>query len=143
MGGPIVRDRLWFFVGHTTQRADQFLANTFLNQDPAGFGYVPDLDRPAIDENLIREQSLHLTWQATSTDKVKLYWGNNRNNKAHALQGNVLGSLFVAPEAAIKINVPPNTYQATWVRSQTNRLLFEGGLSLHSYRTSCFPPTKR
>ena len=139
VGGPIVRDRLWFFVGHTSQRADQFLANAFLNQDPAGFVYAPDLDRPALDENLIREQSLHLTWQATSKDKIKLYWSNNRTNKEHALQGDVLGSLFVAPEAAIRINVPVNTYQATWVRPQTNRLLFEGGVSLHYVPHKLFP----
>ena len=28
-GGPIAEDRLWFFVGHTTQRANFFAPNTF------------------------------------------------------------------------------------------------------------------
>ena len=131
LGGPIVRDRLWFFVGHTTQRSDLFPSNTFLSKDPAGFGYVADLDRPSLDENHVYENSLHLTWQATQRDKVKLYWSNNRTQKPHALQGDVLGSLFIAPDAALNIDDKPNTYQATWVRPQTNRLLFEGAVSLH------------
>ena len=131
VGGPIVRDRLWFFVGHTTQRADLFLANTFLSQDPAAFGYVPDLDRPSLDENHVYENALHLTWQATQRDKVKLFWSNSKTEKPHGLQGDVLGSLFIAPEAALNIVDSPNTYQATWVRPQTNRLLFEGAVSLH------------
>ena len=128
-GGPIVRDRLWFFVGHTTQRADMFVTNTFESQDPTSFVYVPDLSRPAVDENLTVEQSLHLTWQATPKDKVKLYWSNDRTNKANGGQGSVLGSIFLSPEAALNIKTRVNTYQATWVRPQTNRLLFEAGFS--------------
>ena len=131
LGGPIVRDRLWFFVGHTTQRADVFPANTFKNQDPTAFVYAPDLSQPSLDENLTREQSLHLTWQATSKDKVKLFWSGAWTDKPHALQGDVLGSLFIAPEAALSIINRSHSYQATWVRPQTNRLLFEFGVSLH------------
>ena len=131
LGGPIVRDRLWFFLGHTSQRADSYLANTYLSKDPTNFGYVPDLDQLSIDENHVYENTLHLTWQATQRDKVKLYWSNNKTDKPHALQGDVLGSLFIAPDAALHITDSPNTYQATWVRPQTNRLLFEGAVSMH------------
>jgi hypothetical protein len=129
--GPIIRDRLWFFAGHTTQRADLFLADVFHNRDPAAFVYVPDISRPSIDENLTREQSLHLTWQATSKDKVKVFWSNAWTDKPHSLQGKVLGTVFVAPEAAIRVETRTNTGQVSWFRPQSNRLLVEAGLSFN------------
>ena len=127
LGGPIIRDRLWFFVGHTTQRADLFAANTFKSQDTTSFVYVPDLSRPAFDENLTIEQSLHLTWQATPKDKLKLYWSNDRTDVPHAGQGS-RGALFISPEAALHLETGTNKYQAIWVRPQTNRLLFEAAI---------------
>ena len=129
LGGPIVKDRLWFFMGHTSQRADLQAANTFFNQDPTAFVYVPDLSRPSIDATQTHDQTLHLTWQATSKDKVKVFWGNSTYFKPRRLQGNALGSIFLAPEAAIAQRTHVNTYQATWTRPQTNRLLFEAGFS--------------
>ena len=131
LGGPIVRDRLWFFVGHTTKRADLFVADTFKNLDRSAFVYVPDLSQPAIDEDFVQEQTLHLTWQATAKDKVKFFWSNSWNKKPNTLQGNALGSLFLSPEAALRVTSRDNTHQVTWVRPQTNRLLFEAGGSLH------------
>ena len=132
VGGPIVRDRLWFFVGHTSKRADLFLANTYETQDASSFVYVPDFNRPVVDENLIRDQALNLTAQATSRDKFKIYWNNSSTSKPNGLQGNVLGSIFISPEAAMNIQARTNLYQSTWVRPQTNRLLFEAGVSRHN-----------
>ena len=129
VGGPIVEDKLWFFVGHTSQRANVVAANTFVNSDPTSLVYVPDLNRPSIDETLIRDSSLHLTWQATTKDKVKLLWSHQKAEKPFSLQGETLGSIFLSPEAALNTVTPSEIYQATWTRPQTNRLLFEAGLS--------------
>ena len=141
IGGPIVRDRLWFFLGHTTQRADLQAANTFLNPDPSAFVYVPDLGRPSIDAAIAHDQTIHLTWQATSRDKIKGFWSNSSYEKPRTLQGNTLGALFIAPEAAIQQGVWVNTYQATWTRPQTNRLLFEAGVSHTPVKLSLLPTT--
>ena len=130
LGGPIVRDKLWFFVGHTSQRANVTAAQTFVNSDSTSFVYVPDLDRPSIDINDVHDQSLHLTWQATTKDKVKLLWSNNESIKPFSLQGSTLAPLFVSPEAALNTHSKVNIYQATWTRPHTNRLLFEAGVSL-------------
>ena len=131
VGGPIVRDRLWFFAGHTTQVANFFAPNTFLSQDPRALVYVPDLTSPAIDETTTHDQSLNLTWQATSKDKVKGFYSYAYFQKPHVLQGAVLGSLFVTPDAAVDNIVRLNTYQGVWVRPQTNRLLIEASFSVH------------
>ena len=139
IGGPIVRDRLWFFLGHTTQRADLQAANTFINQDPSALAYVADLTRPSIDGASAYDQTIHLTWQATARDKIKLFWSNSSYDKPRTLQGNTLGALFIAPEAAIQQGTAVNTYQATWTRPQTNRLLFEAGVSHTPVQLQLYP----
>lgn len=130
VGGAIVRDRLWFFAGYTAQRANLLPVNTYKNVNPAGFGYVPDLSRPALEENQQQNTSLHLTWQATSKDKLKLLYSYDRVDKPHALQGDVLQSIFIAPEAALNIKTRFHLSQWTWVRPATNRFLLEAGVSL-------------
>ena len=128
-GGPIVQDRLWFFVGHTSQRANVVAAQTFVNSDSTSFVYVPDLDRPSIDPER-RTRQFAPSWQATTKDKVKLLWSNNESIKPFSLQGWTLDPLFISPEAALNTRSKVNIYQATWVRPHTNRLLFEAGISL-------------
>jgi len=128
-GGPIVQDKLWFFLTHTSRRADMTAPGLFYSKDPGAFIYQPDLSRPGIDEAIAREQSFNITWQATSQDKLKIYWTNSSTDRPHYLQGRALGSLFVVPEASVNNVVRTNAYQLSWTRPQTNRLLFEGGIS--------------
>ena len=129
IGGPLIEDKLWFFLAHTTQRANVQAAGTFHAMDPSAFVFEPDLSRPAIDDTLVKEQSLNLTYQATSKDKLKVLWSNSSTTRPHYIQGNTLLSVFLTPEAALKQAIRTNAYQATWVRPQTNRLLFEAGVS--------------
>ena len=85
VGGPIVRDRLWFFAGHTTQVADLFPGNTFLSTNTDNFVFVPDLSRPSLDANKQSDTSFHLTWQASSRDKVKMNYSWNTVDKPNSL----------------------------------------------------------
>ena len=95
-----------------------------------------------LDTATAQEQGLNLTWQATPRDKVKLYWTNSSTHQDVYLQGRTLQTFFVAGEASIASEIDTNTYQATWVRSQTNRLLFEAGFSHHPIGWT-FLPTDR
>ena len=128
-GGPIVRDRVWFFLTHTSSTANLRSPGVFFAVDPAAFVYEPDLTRPSADLNTAREQSLNLTIQATSKDKVKAYWTNSKSSKPYTLQGRALGSIFLTPEAAVNLQLRTDAYQLTWTRPHTNRLLFEAGIS--------------
>ena len=138
-GGPIVRDKLWFFVTHSSNIAFLQTAGVFHptqafqdlpTRELAGiFTFMPDESRPGIDATTAREQSLNITWQATSKDKVKAYWTNSNVDAPHSLQGQTLGSIFLTPEAALKRYVRSNGYQVNWTRPHTNRLLFEFGMS--------------
>ena len=128
VGGPIVQDRMWFFLAHTTQRANTLPADLFFEEDVSSF-FLTQSDVPSIDASLLHEQSLNFTIQATTKDKVKLYWTNSSNDQPRLLQGRTLASIFVAPASSINATIRTNTYQATWTRPHTNRLLFEAGVS--------------
>ena len=131
IGGPIVKDKLWFFLAHTSQRAYIFPSGSYWAANPEGVPFVPDFNDRVQDTSTAREQGLNLTWQATSKDKIKAYWSNSSTNQDTYLQGRTLATLFVAPEASIDSDIRTNTYQASWVRPHTNRLLFEAGASHH------------
>ena len=128
-GGPIVEDRVWFFVTHSSRVADLEASGLFYSLDPAALVYEPDFSRPGVDQATAREQSINLTIQATQKDKLKAYWSNSMTNRPRYLQGRALGALFVTPEAAVNNQVRTNVYQLNWVRPHTNRLLFEAGVS--------------
>ena len=139
VGGPIVEDRLWFFATHTSQVADLQTGGVFHAVDPAALAFEPDFNRPAIDGSVVREQSINLTWQASQKDKLKLYWTNSSTDKPLYLQGRTLVSIFITPDAAINSDIRTNVYQAAWVRPQTNRLLFEAGVSHQPIQFSLQP----
>ncbi len=144
VGGPIVRDRVWFFATHTSQVADTFAGGVFHEdpaslQDPNNWGLVFDTSNPAVDATTLREQSINFTIQATQRDKFKLYWTNSSTDQPHLLQGRTLASIAVAPAAALRGEIRTNTYQATWTRPHTNRLLFEAGASMLPVRYRLHP----
>ncbi len=144
VGGPIVRDRVWFFATHTSQVADTVAGGVFQEtaqslQDPNNWGLVGDTSSPAIDATTLREQSINFTIQATQRDKFKLYWTNSSTDQPYLLQGRTLASIFVAPAAAIGGDIRTNAYQATWTRPHTNRLLFEAGVSVLPVRYYLHP----
>ena len=129
VGGPLVQDRLWFFATHTSQRADLQAPGVFEAIDPRALVFQPDPSKPTSDESFVTEQSINFTWQMSEKDKLKAYWTNSTTDKPLYLQGRTLGSIFVAPEAAVNSDIRTNAYQLAWVRPHTNRLLFEAGVS--------------
>ena len=138
-GGPIVEDKLWFFLTHTSQQADITAAGAYQATDPRALVFVPDLTKPTNDESTVREQSLNLTYQMTSKDKIKAYWTNSSTDKPLYLQGRTLTSIFISPEAAVDSDIRTNAYQLAWVRPHTNRLLFEAGVSHQPVQFSLKP----
>ena len=139
IGGPIARDKLWFFTTYSFRRGSLFPANIFNNTDTGGLLYVPNLDEPARDRSDLYEGTLRLTWQATSKDKVQAYWSNNHTRQIPSLTGSQLDPIYIAPEAGSELVTSVNTYQVSWVRPQTNKILFEGGFSMQPAHNILYP----
>ena len=131
-GGPIVEDRLWFYLSHTQSRTDQFVANVFHDLDVTDLAYTPDFSRQAIDDQLARSTTVRLTIQATQRNKFTFFYDNNYNKRNRFLIGSTLSSsLNVMPEAAVDSTINLHVIQGTWTAPLTSRLLFEAGVSLH------------
>src|SRR5580765_2936108 len=77
IGGPIARDRVWYFVtahrgGNTTDSTDVYYN---LNAgDPAKWLYAPDAGRRAYSDRLFENASARVTWQITRRNKVSAFW---------------------------------------------------------------------
>jgi hypothetical protein len=142
VGGPIRRDKLWFYYawrhwGVSQRMSDIYYAKT-LGTPANGFAYIPDLSRPADNVEWQNSNSLRLTWQATSKDKVTAMWDPQDSCSCTSN----LAQSFISPEAAgYQRFAPQYLVQATWTRPHTNKLLFSAGATfLVSSVTSWLQP---
>ncbi len=125
-GGPIVRDKLWFWGSVRWQSSELTLAGIYYNLTPTGHAYTPDLTRPADSLEKNQNQSLRLTWQATPRNKISLQHQNAGQERPY--YGYSLGQLTNAPEAIYySKSAPMYQSQASWTSPATSRLLFEAG----------------
>jgi hypothetical protein len=125
-GGPLVRDKLWFWGSVRAQSSELTLAGIYYNLTPTGHAYTPDLSRPADSLERNQNQSLRLTWQMTPRNKISLQHQNAGQERPY--YGYSLGQLTNAPEAIYySKSAPMYQSQASWNSPVTSRLLFEGG----------------
>ena len=115
IGGPLWRNKVWFFSSVRNWAYNDFVLNQFL---PEG--------TQAKDSNLLQSYSNRVTFQVGQRNKGTVYLDKDpRVRKFFGIQnGNV------TPEAAPK-QTYPNSYngQAKWTSTVTNRVLFEFGYS--------------
>ncbi len=54
LGGPVMKDKLWFFFSARRWGVDQYINNSFYNLDPTHRTWQPDASRQVVDNNLIK-----------------------------------------------------------------------------------------
>jgi hypothetical protein len=132
-GGPIARDRVWYYVTSRYQGNRRYATNMFYNRnagDASAWTYAPD-EKRATNDGTWKNTSLRLTLQASSKNTVNLYWDEQTIRTDH-LGG---GTPTTAPEAAATGDaVPLRTRQITWRSPVTSRVLLEGGYSVNGSR---------
>ena len=72
-GGPIKRDRLWFFATYRYQMNRQTVASMWDNKnagDNTKWTYDPDFTKQSEDDGEWRNHSVRLTWQVTPRNKI-------------------------------------------------------------------------
>ena len=77
VGGPILRDRVWYFFGNRQQGSWQSVPGMYANLnacDPTKFIYEPDLSRQAATAGSWQVFNLRLTMQPTARDRFNVYW---------------------------------------------------------------------
>jgi hypothetical protein len=130
VGGPVVRDRLWYYATARYNGAQNYAAGMFHNRnawDPAKWTYEPDPSRPALSTNGDwKDARLRMTWQAHPKHKLAGEW----NQQSYCRCPNGI-SATVAPEAARDRRFPTErTLMAEWSSPAGNRLLLEA-VALH------------
>ena len=129
VGGPIKRDKLWFFATTRTQGSYVSVSDAYFNKnagDPNAWTYVPDLEHQTETDGLWKNTSLRTTWQISTRNKLALFW--DEQNECRTCTGG--GSPTVSPEAAAPTDVPwMRAYQAVWTAPLSNKFLLEAAFS--------------
>jgi hypothetical protein len=126
-GGPIVRDRAWFYAAFRYLGVNKTVADSFFDSDPSPFRYVPNTSRPGIDDGHIRSVAGRVTAQVTSKDKLSYYHDEQDKVRGH------WGIAATVPPEASAIQATPTSFVSVtkWTRTHTNRLLFDGGFAVY------------
>jgi hypothetical protein len=124
LGGPVMRDRLWFFSSFRRWGVDQTITDSFYNLDPARRTYQPDLSRQTVDDNVIKSGVVRLTLQMAQKHKFAAYLDRIVKFRGHECPA-------LSAEEACGIRSPKRyfTAQAKYTATLTTRVLLEAGWS--------------
>jgi len=111
-GGPIRRDRLWFF-GTARCQGNRKTAPSFFNanaNNPSQWSYVKSTEQ-AIDDGTWKNFNARLTLQASPRNKLNFFW--DEQQLCTSCLGSV-NSATTAPEAHYNNHAWPRVQQVTW-----------------------------
>ena len=159
LGGPIKRDRLWFYLNLREEGTERSVPGMFANVnagDPTKWTYVADTSRPAVLAASYRITALRLTAQATPRNQIKVFWDQQRpceGGAAAGFSGNACrvsgdGEVYAgstapptpsasatsAPETAGYRDYGNRVSQAKWTSPVNSKLLLEGAFSMYFSR---------
>ena len=127
IGGPLVKDRLWFYVTERYQTNSTYAAGAFFSVNPLPtFGNLTrQTGEQAYNPQYLWDNTGRLT--AAITNKFRVNGMAIVQRKWWPYFPAV--SAAVAPEANVSITWPGRIYQASGSYTATNRLIFEGGFN--------------
>ena len=161
VGGPIKKDRVWFFFNYRDEGSWATIPGIFANKNfenittpvansAAPWTVVPDTSVPARNANSWQIMSMRLTTQINSRNKLNLFWDEQHpcNGATWTPQGEgcrkpssneVFESVFgspntSSPEAGGYSHRFQRVQQATWSSPMTNKLLLEAGVGTYLSR---------
>jgi hypothetical protein len=159
VGGPIRKDRLWFFYTLRDEGSHRTVPNMFANLnagDPTKWTYAADRNRPAAVAASFRTTSLRLTSQATPRNQFRLFWDEQMPCEGAAWPGTtgtacrqsgdneIIAGGTAAPTPAASATFAPETAayrdygtrfrQVSWQSPMTSRVLLEAGVGNYASR---------
>jgi hypothetical protein len=156
VGGPIKKDRVWFFAQFRDEGSHRTIPGMFANLNmgnPNAWTYVRDDSRPAVAAGSWRNGALRLTLQPSERNKINLFWdqqipcqgagvlGSNAGCRQSGPGEIICGAAGASNPACSATTAPEiGTYlsgfgqrvqQATWSSPVTNKLLLEAGFGTY------------
>src|SRR4051812_4497788 len=140
-GGPIIRNRVWFFGTARWTKAENYVPNEYPNRNfivgqtsptllnTTTMLYSPDTSKPLGTTlgggGYFWEQTIRLSWQANQKNKFGFYYNNKKReytNGANNLGLESLATTYFSPFA---------DRMAQWSAPMTNHLLFDAAFWHH------------
>jgi carboxypeptidase family protein/TonB-dependent receptor-like protein len=111
-GGPIKRDKLWFYGGYGDAGNNNIVADSF----------YPD-GRPGIYDQRVTNTTLRLTSQITARNRLTAHGDYARKSLGH----DYIAGVDVATSSTIRPPIRKYTASAKWTSTVSNNFLFEAG----------------
>jgi hypothetical protein len=111
LGGPLVKNRVWFFHSDRWWRTNKAIPDTFDEQG-----------NPGVDDNLLKGTLLRLTQNVNSANKLSLYYSRNPRFRGHRLEPGT------EPRASQRsITWAPYVAQVKLTSTLSSKMLIESG----------------
>ena len=124
VGGPIKKDKLWFYFTFRTTVADNYVGGLFKNKNagnPATFAYEPDLTQQVYKHQWWKDAQLRTTWQVSPRNKIGISTWTTPTCQCPSS-----ASALVSEEAStVSSNDPWYQWLVNYQTPITNRMLFE------------------
>lgn len=119
VGGPILKNRLWFYGSFRRWGANNYLANTFT---PEG--------NQALDDNRLTDIALRLTGQITQNNKVTVSYDRIFKWRGHR-PNNLISANFSDPIAdVVQKNWMNYVAEAKWISTPSSKLVLQAGCAM-------------
>jgi hypothetical protein len=136
-GGPIRRDKVWFYAAGRYLRADNYVAGMFIDttqDDPSVFAYTPDESRKAVNSGIWKDAQGRVTWQVSRLHKVAFSWTQQTSCKCPSL---------ISPTQAggteNRWGHPQRVITGDWTAPVTSRLLVDASILHQINKWGFFP----
>jgi hypothetical protein len=146
-GGPIKKNRVWFYFTGRVNRADQYPGGAFANvngYDPTNYTVVYDTTRRAYSRALWTDAQLRLTAQVSPKNKVAFTWDQQTRCSCLVGPGTPSAGVIsatVTPEAGTNFRSPTQRLlHGEWSSPVNNRILLEGAGVYRVERWGNMPP---
>jgi hypothetical protein len=129
-GGPIMKDRIWFFGSYRDWAYNNYVGNMFYRDGS-----------PGVDDNHVQAYSTRFTLRPTQRDRINLSWNRYPRIRRHS---GIETGLQTPYAAGILDIVQTHISQVKWTSTLTNQLLLEvAGTIFPYYYNSKYQPEVR
>jgi Carboxypeptidase regulatory-like domain len=133
MGGPIIRDKLWFFGAGRREDRSIYQVGNYYNKVHGTLFYEPDSSRQAYNRDFSTDGSLRFTWQAAAKHKIVFAYTQHPACQCIFAILEQTNPVF-SPEAVAEHHYDPQFLAvANYTYPVTNRLLIEVDMSRSEY----------